>query len=395
MRGDLTPQRCYIVPPPVRSARQNPPAMSQMLSALRNLQTKAESFEPLRPPSFLSIVEEWKTAAAPADSPPLHTEPETAPPHEDAEPETPPLGLSIAPAPTETTPVEPAPFEAALTEAAPTIVAAPQLDTFALFLTSTRRSQAPREPAIVPFPQPSLAALEKEATLTPPQEETPSAPHVSLVEEGPLAKLIRENLIRAPRAEQFRAALQAVLQGCPGPEPAAVLLVGVDAGEHAAQAAATLAAALSLVEETEVLLVDADLPARTLSHGFNLHGRHGLTDALQPRANEQDNIPLLYPTPFTRLMVMPAGVKSRVPRRPRADALRSFLASRRPGRVMIVHSGPPEAALTREFAAACDAVYLVIRLGQTPLGKAQAALDALQTAGANIHGCLATNVPDF
>ena len=57
----------------------------------------------------------------------------------------------------------------------------------------------------------------------------------------------------------------------------------------------------------------------------------------------------------------------------------------------ILH-GPADAKLTQNLAAACNGVYLVIRLGQSHIERTKETAAAFTSAGAKVLGCLATNV---
>ena len=93
--------------------------------------------------------------------------------------------------------------------------------------------------------------------------------------------------------------------------------------------------------------------------------------------------------------MMPAGRETLVTAADNAPQIGAFLARQTAGgRFTLIHGGAADAALTRQFAAACDGVYLVIRLGQTHAADAQQSLAALKSAGANVLGCVATNARD-
>jgi Mrp family chromosome partitioning ATPase len=209
---------------------------------------------------------------------------------------------------------------------------------------------------------------------------------------SPLEARIKRNSIQDPLAGQMRTFSRKVIQQFSGIQPATVLFVGADVGDHTSVVAAHLAALLAEQQQGDILLVDADVARRTLSAGFGRDNHRGLAELLGDALTDGQSP--IHSTITPDLSILPCGrgafpaathLETRIP------LLLSGLSERWPW--IVVQGGAADSALTAAFAGACQGTYLLVRLGQTSPTEAAESLSILNTAGACILGCVATNVP--
>lgn len=160
----------------------------------------------------------------------------------------------------------------------------------------------------------------------------------------------------------------------------ALLITSALPGEGKTFTSINLALSIALEQDTEVLLVDADVARPALTEEFGLEKEPGLMDALADDAVDVES--LVVGTDVPSLRLLPTGTLSSTATEmlagSRMDSLLEELC-RRPNRV-VVFDGPPLLPTTeaRVLAAAAGQVVLVVRAGWTPRS---AVLEALSLIG--------------
>jgi Mrp family chromosome partitioning ATPase len=376
-----------------------------MLTALRQLENRAEGFSASEAPA--PAIESPSPAMEAVDAPVImEDEPaanpaavETPPPaddvaaprkpssHEDSGPLWMPTEIiSAREPPASAQSVEPlAAAEKVKPPAAAAEAPAGALDGLAALL-SQPLPERPHKPESLEDSKPLRMPLADSKASPPP------APEDRGQSLSPLEARLKRNAVQDPLAGQMRAFSRKVIQQFSGIQPATVLFVGADVGDHTSIIAAHLAALLAEQRQGDVLLVDADVARRGLSAGFGRDNHRGLAELLGDTLTDGQSP--IYPTLTPELSVLPCGrgafpaathLETRIP------LLLSGLSERWPW--IVVQGGAADSALTGAFAGACQGSYLLVRLGQTAPSEAAEALAVLNAAGACILGCVATNAP--
>jgi Mrp family chromosome partitioning ATPase len=208
---------------------------------------------------------------------------------------------------------------------------------------------------------------------------------------APLERAVTEADRKGPLWRQVEDFAGAVASQFAAATTAAVLLVGADAGDHAALVTAHLGAALARREAGDILLVDANAASRALSVGLGLNGCAGLAELLADASDHQG--PAVHASASLGVSILPAGRSGLLGAMDLDHHVALLLRELgRRQRWILVH-GAAESSLTRAFCRACDGAFLIVRLGQTRPEQAQQTLEALGASGAHILGCIATNAP--
>jgi Mrp family chromosome partitioning ATPase len=375
-----------------------------MLSALRQLETRTEGFtSPITPDP---VAEEESPVAISVEPPSSATAPEASraaevsASHHDDDTEQqeaplwmateritevdPPMPSDLAPSnvvqeapPDSPPPTPPSPL--------PPETANPAFDGLAALLSQPLpdrpREATQREKPKTPIPPPD----ELQNQIRPASEDRA----LSL---APMEARLKRNAVQDPLAGQMRIFSRKVIQQFSGIQPATVLFVGADVGDHTSIVAAQLGALLAEQNQGGVLLIDADVARRTLSAGYGRDNHRGLAELLGDSLGDGQSP--IHATMTSELSILPCGrgafpaathLETRIP------LLLSGLSERWPW--IVVQGGAADSALTGSFAGACQGSYVVVRLGQTAPSEAAEALAILNAAGACILGCVATNAP--
>ena len=140
----------------------------------------------------------------------------------------------------------------------------------------------------------------------------------------------------------------------------------------------------------EVLLVDANLPKRLLSKRFDVEKNPGLAEACESDTSWRD---LLVVGEDPRLCILPGGGRLSPGKSRKAVVAPMIDQWKERFQVVLVDAGAPDASLVETFSQSCDAIYLVVRLGQTDRKQVQAAIDTLHSLDGPLNGCIVTNTP--
>jgi capsular exopolysaccharide synthesis family protein len=201
---------------------------------------------------------------------------------------------------------------------------------------------------------------------------------------------------KAPRstvAEAFRALRTAILSSMPGRHSRVLAITSTSESEGKSFTTFNLAAAFAQAGHS-VLVVDADLRKRTLSHALGLEKRDGLDDAIA------DSDWRKYIIPYEEvpgLSVLPAGQQNHYP----ADVLGSvimtdLIAHLHAAFDIVLIDTPSILAVTDTVSLSTfvDAVVVVAKCGITPQHSLVRTLDVLRRARARVLGVVLNGI-DF
>ncbi|GIX21535.1 MAG: hypothetical protein KatS3mg121_0318 [Gammaproteobacteria bacterium] len=176
-----------------------------------------------------------------------------------------------------------------------------------------------------------------------------------------------------------RPLLDAVAADPDAPLRRAVVVCSARPGEGKTHCAASLAMALAMEQDVDVVLVDADVHKKGLSRRFGAADAAGLFDVLDDGAPPWTALAL--PVAATRLRLLPAGAWRRdAAERLAGPGLRSWLdAALIDPATLLVFDTPPLSACNDAavLAARLGQAVLVVAAGETPRTAVQEALAAL------------------
>lgn len=194
----------------------------------------------------------------------------------------------------------------------------------------------------------------------------------------------------AVTAEHVRIIRTSVLLSSPQELPSCVLITSAGEGEGKTTLSVNLATALAQLENTRVLLIDADFrkPAHGYIHGIQRYGmaENGLTRFLTGRAELEE---IVYRTDIANLLVIPRGERPSNPSELlHSKKMRELLNQCRREGYHVVVDAPPVLPVTDAVVLArqVDGVLLVVGAGQTTPEACQLAIERLTLAGGKILG---------
>ncbi len=197
-------------------------------------------------------------------------------------------------------------------------------------------------------------------------------------------------------AEHVRIIRTSVLLSRPDELPSCVLITSPGEGEGKTTLSVNLAVALAQLENTKVLLIDADLrnPSHKYIHGVQREGidTNGLATFLAGRASLRE---IIYRTDLANLSVIPRGERPPNPSELlHSKQLRELLKKCREERYHVILDAPPVLPVTDPviLASQVDGVLLVACAGQTTREACRAAIDQLTSAGGRILGIVLQKV---
>ncbi len=201
-------------------------------------------------------------------------------------------------------------------------------------------------------------------------------------------------------AEHVRIIRTSVLLASPDKLPSCVLITSAGEGEGKTTLSVNLAMALAQLENTRVLLIDADLrkPAHGYIHGIQREGRDttGLAHFLAGRAELEE---IIHRTDTVNLSVIPRGERPFNPSELlHSKQMRLLLNRCRQEGYHVILDAPPALPVTDPviLASQVDGVLLVASAGQTTREACRLAIERLTTAGGNLLGIVLqkVRVPD-
>jgi capsular exopolysaccharide synthesis family protein len=224
-------------------------------------------------------------------------------------------------------------------------------------------------------------------------------PLLSNSETGDTARLLTDQS-SGVRAENVRIIRTSVLLSSPNELPSCVLITSPGESEGKTTLSVNLAMALAQLENTRVILIDADFrkPAHRHIHGIQREGRDtkGLSSFLAGRAELEE---IIHPTDIANLSVIPRGRRPSNPSELLHSKQMSLLLNRcRQEGYHVILDAPPVLPVTDPviLATKVDGVLLVASVGQTTREACRVAIERLTAAGGKILGIVLqkARVPD-
>jgi capsular exopolysaccharide synthesis family protein len=233
----------------------------------------------------------------------------------------------------------------------------------------------------------------------------PKIPFLSMTSPSPTTKTgdradLHTGQSSRVTAEHVRIIRTSVLLSSPNELPSCVLITSAGEGEGKTTLSVNLAMALAQLENTRVILIDADLrkPAHRHIHGIQREGSDtkGLSSFLAGSAKLEE---IMYPTDIVNLSVIPRGERLSNPSELlHSKQMRLLLNRCRQEGYHVILDAPPVLPVTDPviLATQVDSVLLVASAGQTTREACRSAIDRLATAGGKILGIalLKVRVPD-
>ena len=201
-------------------------------------------------------------------------------------------------------------------------------------------------------------------------------------------------------AENIRIIRTSVLLSSPNELPSCILVTSPGESEGKTTLSVNLAMALAQLENTRVILIDADFrkPAHGYIHGILHEGRDtkGLASFLSGRDELEE---IIHRTDIANLWVIPRGKRPSNPSELLHSKQMSFLLNRcRQEGYHVILDVPPVLPVTDPviLATQVDGVLLVVSAGQTTREACRLAIERLTTAGGKILGIVLqkVRVPD-
>jgi exopolysaccharide/PEP-CTERM locus tyrosine autokinase len=266
---------------------------------------------------------------------------------------------------------------------------------------------APPPPAPVAAPPPTSRVPEPEVARPAPAAEPAPAPAAAEpappakrpalpVPVGPTHAIDRRRLRQAALiepeapvgalAEEFRIVKRQLLlnaramTGIPDEKKRVILLSSAQAGEGKTFCALNLALSISGEPDTEVLLVDGDVPNPQVLAMLGLEAEAGLVDAIADQARDPES--LVLRTDLPGLSILPAGRQAanvtELLASERARDVIARLAEARPNRIILIDSPPALlASPAAVLAGLAGQLVMVVRADRTRESDLREALELL------------------
>lgn len=215
----------------------------------------------------------------------------------------------------------------------------------------------------------------------------PSNPQpIAVVEKAIDPRIIVFHSPASREAEQFRGLRNAILAMNPERASRSVAMAAATAGEGLTTTLINLALALSELEGTRVLVLDANLRDPGVERALGLPHQPGLCEVLQERVSLGRAI---RPSLFRSVDVLTAG---RVPENPAEllakGRIRAVIDALKPDYSYLLLDTPPVSDFTDAsiLARECDGAVMVVRLELAPRNAVEQAIVQMRSLGANLLG---------
>ena len=181
-----------------------------------------------------------------------------------------------------------------------------------------------------------------------------------------------------------------ILERFPLGIPSVLQFVGAEPNHHIDEACARIAARLAERNVGRILLVDSDLQEQALSQASGLSKSSGISDVTNLGADWKS---LVYTGDSKELDFLPGGTHERY-RHPEEKArLRAAVAEmKKDYQFVLVSAGDAHGLSAKIWNDICEGTYLLVSMKYSNETYAQSAVDALQTSGARVLGCVLTDV---
>jgi Mrp family chromosome partitioning ATPase len=234
---------------------------------------------------------------------------------------------------------------------------------------SSLQYEPPAAPASAPV-------LPEPASPIPPARPQPTAAEVEL----------RGLLASEAHARPYRDLLAMVQRDVAAKTMPLIAIVGLDDQQSTAHVAAALGTLFADRQTTPALLLEAN-PAGSLAQRYALPHAIGLTELLAGRAERSQAI---APTSHQQLDLLPFGQATEEQARLLPAVLPAELARVRAAHsACVIDAGPLSSPWALAASQAADAVYLVVRVGDTSAEFATSCVQRFRASGGKLTGCIA------
>ena len=230
------------------------------------------------------------------------------------------------------------------------------------------------------------------STTAQPTQVKPSVPAVSIdprrLPQPTAGELeVGAALDDAANAATYRQLLTAAQHDTSGVKSPVIVIAGIDRGVASGFISAALGTLLARESQQSVLFIDAHADAPTVANRYGLGDAMGLCESLAGRTARQS---VIASTSLEALRVLPFGQASPL----QAQRLPQSLAAeierlRADYSAIVIDAGALSSPWALAAAAAADAVYLLVQLGETPAEQAEECVASFRAAGGKLTGCIA------
>lgn len=357
--------------------------MSRLLDALRHLQQPDDASQEVPPRKVTprlsasirkAVLQEAAAAVTPRPAPDLLFRIPAAEPIASPSPTfnvpAPEGTAPIASAPVESTPIAIAPVTTTPTIPAPDPIKL--IEVIQASISSVQQEMAPR---------PAAVAESASVPAAPPPPSIPPRPAATAAEAE-----LRALLASEAHARPYREMLAMVKRDVTEKTTPIIAIVGLDDQESTEHVAAALGTLLAEQAERPTILVEAN-PARPLARRYAALQATGLTELLAGRI---DPSTATAPTSLERLDLLPFGLATPEQARLLPAALTAALSPiGKTHAAAVLDAGPLSSPWAMAASQAADAVYLVVRVGDTSAEHATGCVHRFRAAGGKLTGCIA------
>lgn len=239
--------------------------------------------------------------------------------------------------------------------------------------------------------QASISSVQQE--IPPPPATVPIAPTIvsqpapsQRPQPTPTETELRALLSSEAHSRPYRDLLATVSRGVVGKLCPVVAIVGLDEQDATAHVAAALSTLFADQQTKTTLLIEAN-PARNLSRFFGLSPASGLAEILAGRAQRSGAVAA---TSHPRLDLLPFGQATAEQAQLLPQVLAAEIAQLRTMHgSAVIDAGSLSSPWALTASQAADAVYLVVRVGNTSAEFASACVQTFRAAGGKLTGCIA------
>lgn len=166
-----------------------------------------------------------------------------------------------------------------------------------------------------------------------------------------------------------------------------IVIAGIDNRDASGFITAALGTLLAREAQNSVLLIDAHEDSPTIAQRYGLGPAMGLCESLAGRADRRS---VIANTSLAALRVLPFGLASPHQAQQLPQSLAAEIELLKPEySAILINAGALDSAWALAAAKAADAVYLLVRLGETPAEHAEATVASFRAAGGKLTGCIA------
>jgi Mrp family chromosome partitioning ATPase len=269
-------------------------------------------------------------------------------------------------------------------------------------------AQPPQEPAAAPVTAPvpkpvesdpvrlveaiqaSISSVQQEPlqpAAPPPSEVVAATPPAPLRPQATAAELDLQTLLASEaHSRPYRELLATVQRDVAGRSSPVVAILGLEEQESTPHVAAALGTLMAGIQPKATLLIEA-YPAHRLAERYGLSQAIGLAETL---AGRTERAKAIAATSHPRLDVIPFGQATAEQAHLLPPALAAELVHLRTMHgAVVIDAGPLSSPWALAASRAADAVYLVVRVGDTSAEYATSCVQRFRAAGGKLTGCIA------